>query len=58
MKTKKVEKKLGINKLTISNLEIVQQELIKGGTNLTDGAQCPEPPPFSGHPCRSEYICL
>jgi hypothetical protein len=35
MKTKKIEKKLKLDKLTISNLSVNEQDTVKGGTFQT-----------------------
>lgn len=58
MKSKKSNKKLAVNKLTVSNLDMAQQDAVKGGIETVDCTQvltchCPH----TG-PCISEFICL
>lgn len=60
MKPKKSKKKLVVNKLTVSNLDMAQQKNIKGG--LTWTCQCTEVNTcdcaWTGSPCISFYACL
>ena len=41
MKTKKLSKKLGLNKNTIANLNTNDMSMIRGGAENTDTCNCP-----------------
>ncbi|MCP5106144.1 MAG: hypothetical protein GY950_22350 [bacterium] len=59
MKNKNSKKKLVINKLTVSNLDMAQQKAVKGGietVNCTQVLTCHCP--YTGGVCLSEFICL
>jgi len=58
MKTKKLRKKLELNKLTLSNLDPVQQEVVKGGIEtvtctMVQTCHCPHTP----NQCNTFLIC-
>lgn len=59
MKTKKITKKLTLNKLTVSSLNVTEQQAVKGGgyyTEMYGGPECHTWHPAC--PTKPIYKCL